>query len=504
MAFTYTIGGSGGSVISEKIEVNIGSRAMVMATITMPTSYAFGGESFDPLKLLGFNKLDHCVIESANGVSFQYDYANDKVKAYMAAPPIVYEEKQTPTDDVATTKYPAAFFMNVARSGNNKKFRSTGIALASLGDDEISLVEQMAAGERTQLTVKDYDRLAGDGAFTTAATNWTFSDSKNDWTEASNALNKDQDGTETITHDNFAAVIGRTYRLTFTISNWTVGTVTATLGGTAGTAVGADGTYVQEITATTTDGLVFTPTNTSRFTLDSVTVYDLDEPVYLTYVTQAWREVWENLVQDEAKTLATGANTLTSGNKIAACMYIDQTTATAAALTMIDQDDTVASGEVDLLLNSATSQFTVHSAQNAKAVKTTYIKVPSSGFLADRLVTNETATKAGGDPYTNTFDYPILLWGYTGCMPVNTGTTQVLIDYAGTPAAGEAVIDWFTPGVRGAGAPAAGGVIGTKSDVTGTGAYIWGTIDEIVCHPIEVPDGMDLDHITVRAMFIGN
>ena len=283
-----------------------------------------------------------------------------------------------------------------------------------------------------------------------------------------------------------------------------MGACTPTLGGTAGTAVGADGTYTEEITATTTDGLSFAGTKTSRFTIDSITVHDLSEPVYVSYVTQAWKDVWDNLVQDETKTLATGANDLTSGNKILACMYIDQTTATAAALTMIDEDDTVASGEVDLKLNAATAQFTVHSDQNAKAVKTTYIKVPASGFLADRLFTNEVATKAGADPYTNTFDYPLLLWAYTGQVPVNGGTTLRLIDYAGTPGTGEAVLDWFGIGQRGGGAPATGTQIGTKDDVTVTGAGAWGRVDEIVTVPLEVCDGADLSSLTsVKAMFIG-
>lgn len=481
-----------------------GDKAVSVADLAFDSSYPFGGEGFNIDQRIGMHAEEMVIFENKAGYSFEWDYSNHKIKVFRQAPAIVYEEKHTVTDDVITLNYPAAFIMNVAISGQNKALRSTGIALASLSDNQCSLVSQMAAGERTQLTVKDWDRLAGDGAFTTAATNWTFSDSKNDWTEGSDAVAKDQDGTETITHDNFAPVAGRTYRLTYTISSWSAGTVTPSLGGVAGTAVGADGTYTEEITATGTDALVFTPSNTSRFTLDSVTVYDLSEPVYVTYVTQAWKEVWDNLVQDEAITLATGANTLATGNKIAACMYIDQTTATAAALTMIDEDDTVASGEVDLKLNSATDQLTVHSAQNAKAAKVTYIKVPSSGFLADRLFTNEGATSAGDDPYTNTFDYPILLWGYSGCMPVNGAATLRMIDYAGTPATGEFVIDWYNPGTRGAAAPATGTVVGLKDNATGTAAGIWGVLSEINTVPLECRDGEDLSALSsVKALFIG-
>lgn len=482
---------------------SIGNKNLVIAKINMPSSYPSGGIALTPIQTVGMHHIEFVTIDPEGGFVFKYDYDNNKIKCYIKAPPIVYEEKHTVTDDVITLRYPAAFIMNVAISGQNKAMRSTGIALASLSDNQCSLVSQMAAGELTQLTVRDWDRLGGDGAFTGGTTNWTFN--TDDWTYGSNTLAKDEDGVTTLTHDTFAAVVGRTYRITYTISGTgTTGTLTATCGGTAGTAQTlANGTFVEEITATTTDGIVFTPSNTSRFTIDSITIYDLSEPVYVTYVTQAWKEVWDNLVQDEAITLATGANTLSSGNKIAACMYIDQITATAAALLMIDEDDTVASGEVDLKLNSATGQFTVHSDQNAKAAKTTYIKVPASGFIADRLITNESATKTGSDPYVSTFAYPILIWSYAGQVPVNGQTTKAIIDYAGTPASGEAVVDWFGLGARGAGAPAAGTMVGLKDNQTATGAYIWGAIHEIETALMETPDGTDLSDITLRAMFIG-
>lgn len=481
-----------------------GNKAIVLADVAFDSSYPTEGESFNPETLFGLHDMSLALFESKQGYAFQYDYSNKKIKVFAQAPAIVYEEKQTPSDDVITTNYPAAFFINAARTGNNKKFRSTGIALASLSDDEICLVEQMSAGERTQLTVKDYDRLAGDGAFTGGTTNWTFN--ADDYTYGTNNLAKDADGVTTLAHDNFAAVIGRTYRLTYTISGTgTTGTLTATLGGTSGeTQTLENGTYTEEITATTTDGLVLTPSDASRFTIDSVTIYDLSEPVYITYVTQAWKDVWDNLVQDEEVAVKTTETSL--ANAPMAIMYADRTSATAKALTLIDEDDTAASGEIAFYFSHTADNIkAVHADENNKTVKITYLKKPSSGFLCDRQFENETATKAGADPYTSTFDYPILLWAYTGQVPINGGATLRLIDYAGTPATGEAVIDWFTPGVRGAGAPAGGGVIGTKDNVTATGAGIWGTINEIQnLQPLEVKDGTDLSALTsVRAILIG-
>ena len=113
------------------------------------------------------------------------------------------------------------------------------------------------------------DELSGDGLFTGAATNWTLGAG---WTYSTNDVDKDGDGTATLAHDNFAATIGETYYVFFTISGWSVGTVTASLGGVSGTAIGADGFYAQEFTASSTAGLAFTPTNTARFTIDAVYV----------------------------------------------------------------------------------------------------------------------------------------------------------------------------------------------------------------------------------------
>ena len=488
--------------VSSKEYSVFGNKSCVIADLAFDSSYPYGGESLAIGADLGLHTVDLALIEPKNGYTFAYDRANNKIKAYQEAPPIVYEEHHVrdATTGVITLDYPAAWIMNVAMPGQNLAMRSTALALASLGTSQCCLTAAMAAGTRTQLTTNpSADDLAGEGAFTGAATNWTLASG---WAYGTNNVVKSGNGVGTAAHDNFACVIGRTYKLTYTISSWSVGTVTPSMGGVTGTAVGADGTYTEYFTATAVTGLAFTPTNTARFTMDSVTIVCQD--IFVTYCTQAWKEVWENLVQDESVTLSSGGTTNLT-YPVAAVMYADRTSATAKALVLIDEDDTAASGEVAIYFNKSTTQIkATHADENAKVAKITYLKRPSSGFLKDRLFWNEGATKAGSDPYTNTFDYPILIWGYSGQVPVNGGTTQVLINYAGTPAAGEAVIDWFTPGIRGAAAPAAGTVIGTKSDVTATAAGIWGTINEIKKVPLEVRDAENLSALTsVRIILIG-
>ncbi len=86
---------------------------------------------------------------------------------------------------------------------------------------------------------------------------------------------------------------------------------------------------------------------------------------------------------------------ISHGNKILACMYVDQTEATAVGLTMIDDDDTAATGEVAIKFNSSRDQLTVAAAQNGKDALVTYIKNPETGFLCDRQFNDETARKYG-------------------------------------------------------------------------------------------------------------
>lgn len=483
----------------------VGNRQQIIASIAMDSSYSFGGESLGIKTLLGIqsSEIDLVLIENPEGYSLKYDYDNDKIKVFAPAPPIIYEEYHELDDDYQfTLNYPPAFILNVAQPGQNIKLRSPAIAYASLSEGDTSATEQFEEGTRSTFTLHPIDGLAGDGAFTGAATNWTLAAGWAYPGDTENNIGHTGNGVGTAAHDNFAAVVGKKYRVTFTISKITgvalTGTVTPTLGGVAGTAVDVTtaedtGTeFTQDFTATTTDGLLFTPSNTSRFVIDSITVMPID--VYASYVTQAWKDVWDNLVQDEEVTLSSGG-TVNMDNTILAVMYADRTSATAKALTLIDEDDAAASGEVAFYFGVSTAQIKAcHADENSKVAKVTYVKKPSSGFLYDRAFYNETATAAGDDPYTHTFDYPILLWGYAGQVPFNTGVTQRFIEYMGTPAAGEAVIDWYTPGARGAGAPATGTVVGVKSNLGAgvTGAGVWGTMSEVRTQLLEVPDGTDL------------
>lgn len=229
------------------------------------------------------------------------------------------------------------------------------------------------------------------------------------------------------------------------------------------------------------------------------------DTVYVTYVTQAWAELYAQLVQEEAVTLATGANNL--ANKMMAFGFCES--ATTGVLLPEDIADTTADGSVGIKMGYATGALDIHAGQDGEASVTTYLAEPASGFLTDRFVEDENPAKAGGDPYTQAFDFPLLVWCITGALTVTGGTTQVIIDAATTAAAGEASINWgkgpgdllATAGV----APTEGFVFGLKSNLTVTaGAYIKGYPWEIPgLVPLELKDGTIIPATVLKAMVWG-
>lgn len=111
--------------------------------------------------------------------------------------------------------------------------------------------------------------IVTNGNFTGSATGWTLGAA---WAYGTNAVDKNADGTNTLSQA-FSPTAGKSYKITYTISNWSVGTVTVSIGGTSGTARGADGTYTETLVAAGAGNLAFTPTDTARFTIDSVSIY---------------------------------------------------------------------------------------------------------------------------------------------------------------------------------------------------------------------------------------
>jgi hypothetical protein len=111
------------------------------------------------------------------------------------------------------------------------------------------------------------------GTFTGSASSWTLGTG---WAYSSNTVQKNANGTGTLSQTSAAMATAlvpyEIYQLQYTISSWTVGTVTPSIAGVTLAAVSGNQTYTEYFTALSTADLVFTPTNTSRFTIDTISL----------------------------------------------------------------------------------------------------------------------------------------------------------------------------------------------------------------------------------------
>jgi len=281
-----------------KLRMSRGSLAFGDGALTYP----YGGIPMPAIGKFGMNKeVSEMNITDASGAGygFRYDQSNHKLKLFTQAPPVVYEEKHTAVAYTITLDYPAAFIINVAKSGQGMAWEKTATAYGSLTANAFCLTAAMSEGVRTQIT-----------------------------------------------------------------------------------------------TAGETD------------------------VVYVTYITQAWRDIWDNVIQEEAVTAADGNVNLTSGNKMLMFGYCYSPTATAVSLIPVDNAEaaSVAAGEVGIKFNSATAQVRFNAAEATDACVITYVKRPTSGFLHDRAVAEEDATNTTG---INTLDKVCLAWGISGFVLTN-------------------------------------------------------------------------------------
>jgi hypothetical protein len=110
-------------------------------------------------------------------------------------------------------------------------------------------------------------------AYWTEGTGWTFGTSPN-------TLIKSSDGTGTAVPTTPLTIVGgTTYKVVITLSAWSVGSATYTLGGTsAGTStLNSKTTYDNYVVATNSGNLIITPSNTSRFTISAISVTALQQ-----------------------------------------------------------------------------------------------------------------------------------------------------------------------------------------------------------------------------------
>ena len=76
---------SSSNVLQGKFGSNTGNLKYKAIEITFDSSYPTGGEALTP-GMIGFDDIINIVIEPSDGISFSYDYTNEKIKAYGVAP----------------------------------------------------------------------------------------------------------------------------------------------------------------------------------------------------------------------------------------------------------------------------------------------------------------------------------------------------------------------------------------------------------------------------------
>jgi hypothetical protein len=255
--------------------------------------------------------------------------------------------------------------------------------------------------------------------------------------------------------------------------------------------------------------------------------------ITISYITQAWAEVFENLV--EAETMTAGATTingitftpatpdlisfLAAGPFLCGLMVGLNLNGTISCPKPLGKAQTGVAGEYALDWTNTSPVATTMAILAAAAwdaatayIVFNYLKKPASGFLFDRFVEEEAIT-ASGQVATHAAGGDVLqplLWATPGFMPsVTLSTTSATWPIGATGMTLGTTAQWkptnfypkqklVTPGSWTSGS----GVLITLAVKP---SYIWGVpedIDSIV--PLEMPDGVRLKSRLVRAMVWGN
>jgi len=212
--------------------------------------------------------------------------------------------------------------------------------------------------------------------------------------------------------------------------------------------------------------------------------------VYVGYITQAWKDVWDNLIQSEAVTVTTNEGTLANVPIAMQSCRITGGTSTNVGRPL-DKDDTPATLEYKLA--PTTGVIGTAGADVVTGLVATYVKKPASGFLSERLIAEEAWTAASN---VNTPTYPLLLYGYSGFMVENGAPPVALVNVAGSLGTDEWKFVFNTGEVK----------LQADAVTTGTGMYIWGRPEEIPgLMDLEIRNATDLSSlVNVMALVIGS
>lgn len=123
--------------------------------------------------------------------------------------------------------------------------------------------------------------MVTNGAFTGGATGWTYNDGY--WSYTSNRMDKDGDGTGALSQATVIPTAAKIYEIVYTLSDpggGMVENVVASLGGVNGATRSTLATHKEYIKASDATALAFTPSNASRFRIDTIAVYLLTNALF--------------------------------------------------------------------------------------------------------------------------------------------------------------------------------------------------------------------------------
>jgi len=279
---------------------------------------------------------------------------------------------------------------------------------------------------------------------------------------------------------------------------------------------------------------MYSATPGTRALITSLHATDHYDTVTISYITQAWAEVFENLV--EAETMTAGATTtngitltadvgttdlisfLTPGPFLCGLMVGLSRAGTVTCPKPLGLLQVAAAGEYALDFTDANPVATTMASLASQAwdagtaiIKFNYLKKPSSGFLYDRFVEEEAIT-ASGQIATHAAGGDVLqplLWATPGFMPsVTVSTTSATWPIGGTGMTIGTTAQWqptnFYPKQKLTTAATWTSGTGVLVTLAVKPSYIWGIPEDIdVIVPLEMPHGVRLKSRSIRAQVWG-
>lgn len=249
--------------------------------------------------------------------------------------------------------------------------------------------------------------------------------------------------------------------------------------------------------------------------------------ITISYITQAWKEVFDNLVEAEVMTAgATTTNGITFtastrdtinfvGQILCGLMVGLQLSTTVSAPKPLFKGETSVAGEYALDWEDTTTKMSVATDQNWNAATASiyfnYIKKPTSGFLYDRFIEEDELTSSS---QVATFSsggrnsIPMLL-STPGFMPGPTvSTTSATWPIGGTGMTLGSTAQWQPTSWhfkdRGVGASTFTSGTGVNASLVVKPTYIYGTPEEVqLVQPLELPNGTVLPSTSIDFMAWG-